>query len=629
MEEAPPKSAPTLDPEAPTLAQSSHTVRVGGTALEGLLAKERYAERGLLGRGGMGEVRLCHDVHVGRDIAMKVMREARGSEGDSEGRFLREARVQGQLEHPAIVPVYDINLERSGGVYFTMKRVRGQTLEEITTLLRSGNDEAQQRHTRRKLLAAFVSVCLAVDFAHSRGVIHRDLKPANVMLGDFGEVYVLDWGLAKTVDSPIVDQAVRLDLPREIEVQTLAGAVLGTPGYMAPEQLSLAGESVDARSDVYALGAILFELLTWRAVNRGPSIADLLANTLMGVDARATLAAPHADIPPELERICVTAMSLAPDERYPSARALSESVEAYLDGDRDLERRRELARAHVEAGRTHAERAVSDDPRADDERRLALGELGRAVALDPTNTHALRALVELVMAPPAHTPREVEDELLELEREQVRVGGRTGVLAYASFNLYLPLLFWMGVKSFSLVAILVVTSLFAALTSFVVSRLPRANSSLWVLAASALAIASLAAIFGPFLLVPSVAAANTLVFAVSNAPRYRVLILCLGVLPVLLPFALELANILPPSIAFTDTGVLFLPRIAEFPALPTTVLLVLSSLGTVITAALAVTPFRSELDAAQRRIRLTAWNLKHLIPESRLTSVSTPRTLHE
>lgn len=627
MDEASPKSTPTLDPEGVTLAQSHTAVRVGITALEELLAKERYTARGVLGRGGMGEVRLCHDAHVGRDIAMKVIREARGSEGDSQGRFLREARVQGQLEHPAIVPVYDINLEKGGGAYFTMKRIRGRTLEEITALLRSNDDDALQRYTRRKLLAAFVSVCLAVDFAHSRGVIHRDLKPANVMLGDFGEVYVLDWGLAKTVDSPVVDQAVRLDLPREIEVQTMAGAVLGTPGYLAPEQLSLAGEGVDARSDVYALGAILFELLTLQPVNRGPSIADLLANTLMGVDARATLAAPDADIPPELERICTIAMALAPDERYPSARALSESVEAYLDGDRDLERRRELARAHVDSGRAHAERALSNDPRADEERRLALGELGRAVALDPTNTPALRALVDLVMLPPTSTPREVEEELLELEREQVRMGGRTGVLAYASFNLYLPLIFWMGVKSYSLVALLVITSLCAALTSFVVSRLPRVNSSMWVLAASSLCIASLAAIFGPFLLVPSVAAANTLVFAVSNAPRYRVLVLCLGVLPLLLPIALELAGLLPPSIAFTDAGIVLLPRIADFPMVPTLVLLVISSLGTVITAALAVTPFRSELDAAQRRIRLTAWNLKHLIPDSGLTNANAPRTL--
>jgi serine/threonine-protein kinase len=260
---------------------------------------------------------------------------------------------------------------------------------------------------------------------------------------------------------------------------------------------------------------------------------------------------------------------------------------------------------------------------------VALSELGRAVALDPTNAEALRALAGLVMLPPKGTPHEVEEELRELEREQVRMGGRTGVLAYASFNLYLPLLFWMGVKSFSLVAIVVATSVLAALTSFVVSRLPRVNSSMWVLAASSLAIASLATIFGPFVLVPSVAAANALVFAVSNAPRYRVLVLCLGVLPILLPLALELAGVLPPSLAFTDTGVVLLPRIAEFPPIPTLVLLILGSLGTVITAALAVTPFRSELDAAQRRIRLTAWNLKHLIPDTSLTRAEVPRTLAE
>src|SRR5262245_9400055 len=215
-----------------------------------LSAGDRYHERDLLGRGGMGEVRLCLDRTIGREVALKVIRQPTGGiDRDLVQRFLREARVQGQLEHPSIVPVHELGTARDGALYFTMKRVRGSTLAEVIEVMRAGLPMAAA-FTRRRLLSAFSTVCLAVDFAHSRGVLHRDLKPGNLMLGDFGEVYVLDWGLAKVrgaEDVPATDgdgdgdgddgTAGRLDSALLGGAKTAHGDVMGTPGYMAPEQL--------------------------------------------------------------------------------------------------------------------------------------------------------------------------------------------------------------------------------------------------------------------------------------------------------------------------------------------------------------------------------------------------------
>ncbi len=168
----------------------------GSLALQSF--ETRYQPGELLGEGGMGEVRLARDARIGREVAVKTMRREIGARGES--RFLREARVQGQLEHPAIVPVYDLGVTRDGETYFTMKRVRGRSLDSILEALAAGELDTVAEFTRRRLLTAFSQVCLAVEFAHARGVLHRDLKPANIMIGDFGEVYVLDWGLAKVRD---------------------------------------------------------------------------------------------------------------------------------------------------------------------------------------------------------------------------------------------------------------------------------------------------------------------------------------------------------------------------------------------------------------------------------------------
>ncbi|MCA9797823.1 MAG: serine/threonine protein kinase, partial [Candidatus Eremiobacteraeota bacterium] len=184
----------------------------------------------------------------------KVLLPAHMNDPVLRARFLRECRIQGQLEHPAVVPVHDLGVGPDGAVYFTMKRVLGFTLDQIVAGLRRGDPELIRRFSRRRLLTAFLSICQAVELAHARGVIHRDLKPANMMLGDFGEVYVLDWGLARLASDPVsAVHEIRPVPPGESDHRlTAAGTFLGTPGYLPPEHAR--GEAIDPRADVYALG---------------------------------------------------------------------------------------------------------------------------------------------------------------------------------------------------------------------------------------------------------------------------------------------------------------------------------------------------------------------------------------
>ncbi len=209
----------------------------------------RYALTGTIGSGGMGEVLLATDRQIDRDVAIKRMR-VEPTPG-MVARFVREAKIQGRLEHPAIVPVHELATDADGRPFFVMKRLTGTTLAEIIT--RPGD------WTRQKLLRAFADVCLAIEFAHKRRIIHRDLKPANIMLGDYGEVYVLDWGVARLLDDGDEPAEASEGSQPAREGETEVGAILGTPGYMAPEQLR--GDRVDESADVYALGCILFEIL--------------------------------------------------------------------------------------------------------------------------------------------------------------------------------------------------------------------------------------------------------------------------------------------------------------------------------------------------------------------------------
>jgi serine/threonine-protein kinase len=608
-------------------------VRLAEAQIEDDGFESRYETSSMLGQGGMGEVRVCRDRRIGREVALKVVHEKYAARLDMKERFLREARVQGQLEHPSIVPVYDLARGPDGAPYFTMKRVRGHTLEKIIDALKAGDDEAKRKYSPRKLLAAITSVCLALDFVHARGVVHRDLKPSNVMLGDFGEVYLLDWGLAKilgaseVVDAPASTVSSQERVTSAPSVLTSAGTLLGTPGYMPREQLVGHLLDIDGRADVYALGAILFEILTLQRLHVGATIQEVLKSTMEGVDARASARAPERDVPPELEAICVKATATAPDDRYATAREMSDAIERYLDGDRDLQQRHEMAARHAQTAEQAAAAALAGDGAdAETARRTAMREFSRALALDPENPTTMRAMVQLLMQPPRELPAQVKDELEQLSRDQVRLGGTTGGLAYLSINLYIPILLMMGVKSPWLWCTYVIAAA-TSLVSFAIARMkePRTRHAMAVFALSLVCVSTMAGIFGPFVILPAVAVTSALVFSTTNDPSLRWLIIGLACLTVLVPFGLELAGVVPPSMRFTPEGILLLPRFAYFPPGWSRVFLVVGNVALIVTSGLVLAPFRGELDDAQKRIRLLAWHLRQLVPSEAIASAPAPR----
>jgi serine/threonine-protein kinase len=578
----------------------------------------RYLKGDLLGEGGMGVVRTCVDRRIGREVAIKIVRPGEGSRGDLKARFLREACVQGQLEHPAIVPVYDLGRDPEGTLYFTMKRVRGSTFEEIVDALQAGSADAQKQFTRHKLLSAFASVCHAVDFAHARGVLHRDLKPGNVMLGDFGEVYLLDWGLAKVVGAPeprLPSGPPAIASGSDPGAKTVHGAMMGTPGYMAPEQVR--GEEVDARADVYALGAILFELLALEPLHPHRTADEARASTLAGVDARPSRRAPERDLPPELDAICVRATEKDPDARTASARELVDAVERYLDGDRDLLRRRELAREHVMAAGQHTDRALSGGKGATEARSLALREIGRAVALDPTDSQAITTLMRLMTEVPAEMPPEARAAMQAETRGGIRSAARVATVSYLLWFAHLPLMLWMGIRSWPAYAVASAAWLVAAAAAHAASRNPPRDGSrpFALTLAGVVAIATSATLYGPFVIVPTLAAIGSMLMHMSPYPRGRVLVVILNCLAIALPAVLQILGVLPASYVFANDTIVIKPWMLGFPSVPTQVFLLENSVVLVIAASVMLARVRNTLTGIEEQMYVHTWQLRQLVPE--------------
>ncbi|MHC5082175.1 MAG: serine/threonine-protein kinase, partial [Planctomycetota bacterium] len=301
--------------------------------VESLPPGTRYRLGNQIGSGGLGRVIAAKDEILGREVAIKEMMTGRDSP-DLLRRFLREGQVAGRLMHPNIVPVYDVGVREEEGTktpYFAMGRIDGVDLNELLKAIAEGEGKAVQDFSRPRLLHIFQDVCLAVAYAHHHGVIHRDLKPANVMVGRFGEVYVLDWGLAKVKGQEDLQDLIPLpDSPRgKEEVQssqlTLEGEVLGTPSYMPPEQAAGKISEIDEKSDIYSLGAILYQILTFRPPFEGKTPEDVLSRVVIedltppssrasrieegGTETRKGPLAIHGNIPPELEAIVLKAMA--------------------------------------------------------------------------------------------------------------------------------------------------------------------------------------------------------------------------------------------------------------------------------------------------------------------------------
>jgi serine/threonine-protein kinase len=304
--------------------------------------RSRYTVLRLHAKGGLGQVWLARDEDLGRDVALKEILPGRANESNTRARFLEEARVTGQLEHPGIVPVYELVRSGSGQEpFYTMRFIRGRTLSDAVGTYHQHRQAGTAGPLElRDLLGSFISICQAIAYAHSRGVIHRDLKGQNVVLGDFGEVMVLDWGLAKVQgksEGPADLPPVTAEQPGSRD-QTVQGQVLGTPAYMSPEQAEGRLDRLDQRSDVYGLGAILYEILTGQPPFTGPDTLTVLELVIKSppTPPRARV----ATIAAALEAVCLKALAKQPALRYARASDLAQEVQRYL-ADEPVEALRE------------------------------------------------------------------------------------------------------------------------------------------------------------------------------------------------------------------------------------------------------------------------------------------------
>jgi serine/threonine protein kinase len=322
--------------DAPVLIET-----IGQTLDESQQPKTRYTWVSEVGAGGLGKVWLARDNDLSREVALKEIKPGSAS-SEAIRRLIKEAQITGQLQHPGIVPVYEVSHE--GRPFYTMKLVRGETLSqairEYHEAKQAGNENPL---TERRLLSIFLSVCDAIAYAHSRGVIHRDLKPDNIVLGEYGEAIVLDWGLARQVSSDDEDSAPIVVTESGRTDATQAGQKLGTPAYMAPEQASGRVEHMDERTDIYGLGAILFEILSGQPPHRAQKNADSApsgtgndeplpqASITAMLHRIATSETPRVhsidqSIPEELDAVCAMAMAKHRDDRYQTAKELKAAL---------------------------------------------------------------------------------------------------------------------------------------------------------------------------------------------------------------------------------------------------------------------------------------------------------------
>jgi serine/threonine protein kinase len=328
-------------PAPPTMDAVRHE------APEEFLRQKKYEIGAIIARGGMGTILEAREADIRRTVAMKVMLDRHSP--DDVARFINEARVTGQLEHPNIVPVHEAGVDESGKLFYTMKYVRGITLWNVLGLLAAGDAAMVKKYRLPALLTIFQKVCDAIAFAHSKRVIHRDIKSDNVMLGDYGEVLVMDWGLSKSLDAgsgdkfspPVETLRPGTRAGSRSAAKTKAGSIVGTPHFMPPEQARGELEKLDQRSDIYSLGAILFQILALRMPIEGDDASDVVAKVARGdvntsviatVGARRLPHLPGGRVPESLNAVVMKAMAVEQSARYQSVSELQRDIEAFQTG---------------------------------------------------------------------------------------------------------------------------------------------------------------------------------------------------------------------------------------------------------------------------------------------------------
>lgn len=311
--------------------------------------RERYQLEKEIAQGAMGRVLLARDHDINRPVAIKVMRAGRQTSPRARRRFVEEVQLAGQLSHPNIVPIHDVGITEEGVGWYTMRYVEGSTLQDVIHRLRAGEPLTHALYTPARRLQLFLAVLDAVGYAHARGIIHRDLKPANILVGRYGEVFVADWGVAKRIgisprsdhdEGPGPDPIVTAGN----DTDTRDGAVVGTPWYMSPEQARGENSKVDARTDVYALAAILYELLSLEhylhPLPRTAKTADVLQAVQEHTAVLATAVAHPAQpmrVPMDLARMLVRGLAKDPATRFQSVGEFRQAILRIVDGTPQVE----------------------------------------------------------------------------------------------------------------------------------------------------------------------------------------------------------------------------------------------------------------------------------------------------
>ncbi len=563
------------------------------------LSLQDYNLGDVLGSGGMGEVVVAHDKQIGRDVAIKLLR-AEAPTADIIARFLREARIQARLEHPAIVPVHHMGTDERGLPYFTMKKLAGTTL--LSLLARS------EQLPRPRMLRVFVEVCQAVEFAHARGVVHRDLKPANIMVGDFGEVYVLDWGLARLMSERESQPWMSTDV-ESLDGVTQAGAMLGTPGYMAPEQIEDA-HVVGPAADVYSLGAILYEILAGESPH--PRGGGAIASTLKGDIVAPALRRPDRNVPPELDSLCVSALASDAAAR-PTVKQLAEKIQGFLDGDRDFEARKLLAL-------TFQQRAKEAMDSGDVSRRAeAMHAAGRALVLDPESNEAAAIVSTLIFTPsrehPAQLAAELQQSELAIQRRQGRVamGSFLAILAFLATAITNRVQDWTFVGGF--VGYLIVH---ASVVWWITQRPATPARMLIVAASNALLAALISRTYGSMVIVPAV----TCIMALSLTAYPQLVdrtwtVIGLLVTSWVVPVVLEQVGVLAPTWWIEGNKVVLASSVMTIGGAHTAAILIGSNVLTIIVFALFSSALTISRRNAMRQAEVQAWHLRQLLPTTR------------